>query len=297
MWLSGDRIPQIPGFVFVGSRRYAEWQNLAYQATTDEVSEVNINEQTTEPAVERPDNTNCNITTAGHEDASPLSSKCTSDQGKIDPDNSDNRRAKIETNMGDPMMDGEVCIKEGGTLFAEDVEDQMTVLPEVPTTTEEVKIEDLQIDDANTNTRKEIERLEQIIWKRKHLYIGKGNALPPESKRVVCDIDVGNVKSVAQRCRKVAVVSTNKGLLSARMIRHSTSSWVSPIVVIIKKNGIDTRLCIDYRLVNNLTRLMVYPMSLINDLLDDLDKVLWYCSLDMTSGFWVVPMTDRARSI
>ncbi|POM67692.1 Reverse transcriptase [Phytophthora palmivora] len=38
-------------------------------------------------------------------------------------------------------------------------------------------------------------------------------------------------------------------------------------------------------------------MPLINDLLDDLDKVLWYCSLDMASGFWVVPMTDRARSI
>ncbi|KAE8997397.1 hypothetical protein PR003_g18937 [Phytophthora rubi] len=38
-------------------------------------------------------------------------------------------------------------------------------------------------------------------------------------------------------------------------------------------------------------------MPLINDLLDDLDKVLWYCSLDMTSGFWVVSMTDRARII
>ncbi|POM74748.1 Reverse transcriptase [Phytophthora palmivora] len=68
-------------------------------------------------------------------------------------------------------------------------------------------------------------------------------------------------------------------------------------VVIIKKNGIDIRLCIDYRLVNCLIRLMVYPIPLINDLLDDLDKVLWYCSLDMASGFWVVPMTDRARSI
>ncbi|POM63433.1 Reverse transcriptase [Phytophthora palmivora] len=43
--------------------------------------------------------------------------------------------------------------------------------------------------------------------------------------------------------------------------------------------------------------LMIYPMPLINDLLDDLDKVLWYCSLYMASGFWVVPVTDRARSI
>ncbi|KAE9030345.1 hypothetical protein PR002_g9910 [Phytophthora rubi] len=42
---------------------------------------------------------------------------------------------------------------------------------------------------------------------------------------------------------------------------------------------------------------MIYPMPLINDLLEDLDKVLWYCSLDMTSGFWVVSMTERARAI
>ncbi|KAE9041066.1 hypothetical protein PR001_g4538 [Phytophthora rubi] len=77
----------------------------------------------------------------------------------------------------------------------------------------------------------------------------------------------------------------------------STSPWVSPIVVIIKKNGIDIRLCIDYRLVNSLMRLMIYPMPLINDLVEDLDKVLWYCSLDMASGFWVVTMTDRARAI
>ncbi|OWY92550.1 reverse transcriptase, partial [Phytophthora megakarya] len=32
---------------------------------------------------------------------------------------------------------------------------------------------------------------------------------------------------------------------------------------------------------------MVYPMPLISDLLEDLDKALWYCSLDMASGFWV----------
>ncbi|POM64179.1 LOW QUALITY PROTEIN: Reverse transcriptase [Phytophthora palmivora] len=300
MWLSGDRIPRIPGYV---------------SATTDEISEVDINEQIPEPEVERPEYVTPtailprpvkaiqNVEIAGDGDASPPSRKCTSDQGKTDSANNNNLRIKIEAKIGDPTMDEEVCIQEGGTLFAEDVDDQMTVLPEVTATTEEVKIEDLQIGDAKINTQEEIERLMRIIWKRKHLLIGKGNALPPAAKGVVCDIDVGNPKPVAQRCRKVAIQFREKlyqlikGLLSARMIRHSTSPWASPIVVVIEKNGIDIRLCIDYRLVNSLTRLMVYPMPLINDLLDDLDKVLWYCSLDMASGFWVVPMTDRARSI
>lgn len=35
-WLPKDIVPRAQGFVSVGSRRYSEWQNLAYLATTDE---------------------------------------------------------------------------------------------------------------------------------------------------------------------------------------------------------------------------------------------------------------------
>ncbi|OWZ01199.1 reverse transcriptase [Phytophthora megakarya] len=59
-----------------------------------------------------------------------------------------------------------------------------------------------------------------------------------------------------------------KGLLAADIIRPSTSPWVSPILIVRKNNGVDIGLCIDYKLVNSLT-----------------------------SGFWVVPMTDRSRKI
>ncbi|POM65515.1 Hypothetical protein PHPALM_18754 [Phytophthora palmivora] len=202
MWLSGDRIPRIPGYV---------------STTTDEISEVDTDEQITEPAVERPEYVTPtvilprpvkavqNVGITGDGDTSLPLSKRTSDQGKIDRVRSNDLHTKIEANIGDPTMDDEVCIKEGGSLFAEDVEDQMAVLPEVTATTKEVKIEDLQIGDIKTNTSEEIERLVQIIWKRKNLLIGKGNALPPAANGVVCDIDVGNEKPVAQCCCKVAV--------------------------------------------------------------------------------------------
>uniref|UniRef100_H3GXR2 Reverse transcriptase domain-containing protein n=1 Tax=Phytophthora ramorum TaxID=164328 RepID=H3GXR2_PHYRM len=176
--------------------------------------------------------------------------------------------------------DDEVCYHEGGDLFAEDVEKQMAVLPEVATTTDEVTIEDIQVGDPDFNTPEEIDRLRQTIWRRRHLLIGKGNALPPAAVGAVCDIDVGGATPVAQRVRRVApqfrekLSDLIKSLLSAKMIVPSTSP-----------------------LVNGLTRLMVYPMPMINDLLEDLDKVLWYCSLDMASGFWVVSMTERARKI
>ncbi|POM76910.1 Reverse transcriptase, partial [Phytophthora palmivora] len=156
------------------------------------------------------------------------------------------QEASLEDRNNSP--DPEVHYHEGNDLYAENVDQEMVILPEINSTTDEVKIEDIQVGDPGIQTTAEIERLRQKIWKYRHLLIGKGNALPP----------------------------------AARGVKKAT-----PIVVIVKKNGVDIRLCIDYRLVNNLTQLMVYPMPLINDLLDDLDKFLWYCSLDMASGFWV----------
>ena len=192
---------------------------------------------------------------------------------------------------------------DAGDLYAEDVDQHMALLPEITASTEQVTIDDIQVGDPGVPLTEDQEKLRQLIWKSRHLLIGKGNALPPAARGAVCDIDVGNARPIAQRVRPVApkyrekLADLIKGLLSARIIGPSTSPWASPIVVIIKKNGKDIRLCIDYRKVNELTRLMIYPMPLISELLQDLDKAMWYCSLDMASGFWVVEMTERARAI
>ncbi|EGZ04455.1 hypothetical protein PHYSODRAFT_343257 [Phytophthora sojae] len=56
MWLAGDRVPRIQGYVSIGSRRYMEWQNLALQATTDAGStEAEPPEAPPGPMVERPE--------------------------------------------------------------------------------------------------------------------------------------------------------------------------------------------------------------------------------------------------
>ena len=46
-----------------------------------------------------------------------------------------------------------------------------------------------------------------------------------------------------------------------------------------------------------MTRLMVYPTPIISELLQNMNKAMWYCSLDMASDFWVVEMTERERAI
>ncbi|OWZ09853.1 LOW QUALITY PROTEIN: reverse transcriptase [Phytophthora megakarya] len=234
----------------------------------------------------------------GHAASDPLNDKCaTSMSQKTDMDPSpvveDQPGASDLDLTWDSDQDYEECVyyHEGSDLYVEDVNE--AVLPEVPGTTEEVKIEDIQLCGSDDQTPKEIDRLRQRIWMFRHLLIGKGNALPPATRGVVCDIDVGGGRSIALKCRKLRtqfrekLADLIKGLLSAKMINYSRSPWASPIVAIIKK-GVDIRL---------LTQLMIYPMPLINDLLEDLKSTLGYCSLDMASGFWVVKMTDRARLI
>ena len=179
----------------------------------------------------------------------------------------------------------------------------MAVLPDIVMPNAEVTIDDIQVGDPDLPLTGDQERLRQLIWINKHLLIGKGNALPPAVRGAICDIDVEGARPIAQRVRPVALkfreklADLSKGLLSAKIIQPSKSPWASPIVVIIKKNGEDIRFCIDYRRVNQLIRLMVYPMPLMSEILQDMDKAIWYCSLDMASGFWVVEMTERARSI
>ncbi|OWZ08632.1 LOW QUALITY PROTEIN: reverse transcriptase [Phytophthora megakarya] len=186
--------------------------------------------------------------------------------------------------------DEEIYYHDSGDLSAEDLEGNLAVLPEIPiSTTAKASIEDLQVGDSGSATPEEIERLRQNIWKKERLNPGgQGRRMRYRCWKREAD-RTANPESAHAISRKGLI----KGLLAAEIIRPSTSSWASPIVIVRKSNGVDIRLCIDYKLVNSLTRLMVYPMPLISDLLEDLIKhygtVRW---------IWpVVPMTDRAREI
>ncbi|OWZ03709.1 hypothetical protein PHMEG_00024509 [Phytophthora megakarya] len=55
VWLAGDHVPRIPGFISIGSRCYMEWQNVALEAKTDTRSKDMEIKITLAPAVERPE--------------------------------------------------------------------------------------------------------------------------------------------------------------------------------------------------------------------------------------------------
>lgn len=64
-------------------------------------------------------------------------------------------------------------------------------------------------------------------------------------------------------------------LLSAQVIRESSSPYASPIVLVRKKDG-SLRLCVDYRQLNSKTRRDAFPLPRIEESLDALSGACWF---------------------
>ena len=113
-------------------------------------------------------------------------------------------------------------------------------------------------------------------------------------------IPLTNTDPVRQRHRRIPpaqfmlVKEHIQDLLRQGIVRHSTSPYASPIVIVQKKTG-EIRLCVDYRELNARTRRDAYPLPRIDETLDALSGAKWFSTLDLASGYNQVPMAEADR--
>lgn len=73
-------------------------------------------------------------------------------------------------------------------------------------------------------------------------------------------------------------------LLKNNMIQVSTSPFASPVLLVKKKTG-EWRLCVDFRRLNAYTIKNKFPLSIIEELFEELIGAKWFTTLDLRSGF------------
>ena len=83
-------------------------------------------------------------------------------------------------------------------------------------------------------------------------------------------------------------------LLEKGLIEPANGAWSSPVVMVRKKDG-GWRFCVDYRQLNAITQQDAYPIPRIDESLDALAGSRFFSTLDLTSGYWQVPMDQEAQ--
>ena len=73
------------------------------------------------------------------------------------------------------------------------------------------------------------------------------------------------------------------------VIERSSSEWAAPIVLLKKKDA-TLRMCVDYRRLNNVSEMDAYLMPRIDDLIDRVGKAKFITTLDLSRGYWQVPV-------
>ena len=92
---------------------------------------------------------------------------------------------------------------------------------------------------------------------------------------VTCSVNKGDSIPINQPPRYIPFASHKKvkqvadDMTQKKVVNPLKSPWASPVILIVKKNG-ETRFCVDYRKLNSVTKMNVYPLHRIDDKLDSL---------------------------
>ena len=84
-------------------------------------------------------------------------------------------------------------------------------------------------------------------------------------------------------------------MLKLGIIEETNSAYASPIVAVTKPNG-DIRLCVNYKPLNKITVTDPYEMPRIDEILDDVAHAKYISTLDLTKGFYQVPLDPEAKA-
>ncbi|MDD9361324.1 MAG: pol polyprotein, partial [Anaplasma sp.] len=145
----------------------------------------------------------------------------------------------------------------------------------------------------------EREHLEELVREYSHIFASPGAPLGRTSV-VTHSIDTGSAAPLRQNpyrhspYERTVIQEQVYEMLENGVIRESSSPWLSPVVLVKKRN--DTwRFCVDFRRVNEVTKKDVHPLPRIDDIMDALQGAKYFTTLDLASGYWQVAVNEKDK--
>jgi hypothetical protein len=83
-------------------------------------------------------------------------------------------------------------------------------------------------------------------------------------------------------------------LLKEKAIARSQSDWAAPAFLVSKPGG-GWRLVTDLRILNSRCQDWRMPLPAIEDVFQKLGNAGLFCVMDITKGFWNVPIAESSR--
>lgn len=158
------------------------------------------------------------------------------------------------------------------------------------------KVEEIEVDQGAHCLTKDQERELKEVVELFPSFSKLGRGLTHILKHT---IDTGDSMPVKQRYYPYSPAMQKKieaevdKMLEQGIIQPSESSWSSPLTAVIKPGK--TRICLDARKLNSVTKPLAYPMPIIGGLLARLADTMYISSVDLKDAFWQVELDDQSR--
>ena len=117
------------------------------------------------------------------------------------------------------------------------------------------------------------------------------------------EIDTGDAQPIRQRGYRHApqvnaeITRQTNELQTYGQIEPSVAFWNFPCLLVKKKAAGEMRLCIDYRKLNAITKVMSFPLPTIPEIFDTMAEAapMYFSLLDLRAGFHQVPIKESDR--